>query len=267
MVNKPLQVSRYWGSKLQQLDFILPLMPVRHGWVDLFHGSGVVTLNRPRSRVEHMNDMNLMMHSLFKAVRDHKDELIAKIEWTPRSREEYDSCVAPDPGDDVVEIARKAYVRLNQGRNGAFAPGVSWVVGGGLMDPGSWKKSNYEGQFERIRERLGEVFLQNMTAMEMLEWFNIEDCVYYADPPYPHSSRKSTKDYEHEMSEQDHVDLARAMHDHNGFRAISGYRCDLYDDLYSDWHRFERATITMSGNSRQRRVEVLWTSEPAQTLL
>lgn len=75
-------------------------------------------------------------------------------------------------------------------------------------------------------------------------------------PPYPHSTRRGAR-YRHEMTDDDHRDLARVLHDAQGMVVISGYACDLYADLYADWQRIEKDSYA---DGRRTRIEVLWLS-------
>lgn len=79
----------------------------------------------------------------------------------------------------------------------------------------------------------------------------------YADPPYLHSTRSSSKRYRHELSEADHVELAQVLvRLAAGGAAIilSGYPSALYDQLFGDWNTRELQTMTRGGV----RTEKLW---------
>ena len=81
------------------------------------------------------------------------------------------------------------------------------------------------------------------------------------DPPYVHSSRrtgKSRKPIEYgqfEMDDGDHRELAECLQDLRGMVVLSGYRCDLYDELFSEWERRERGHFA---DGARKRVECIW---------
>jgi DNA adenine methylase len=79
------------------------------------------------------------------------------------------------------------------------------------------------------------------------------------DPPYPMSTRSAGgKGYVHEMSDQDHRNLAWMLHSCAAKVLISGYPCSFYDELYHDW-RCERKHTTANGQSGAvSRTELLW---------
>lgn len=77
-------------------------------------------------------------------------------------------------------------------------------------------------------------------------------------PPYPASVRDKGTDYVHEMTDEQHVELAALLHSVKGMVVLSGYPCDLYDkELYADWERFEKAHLA---DGARKRTEVLWIS-------
>jgi DNA adenine methylase len=68
-----------------------------------------------------------------------------------------------------------------------------------------------------------------------------EDTLFYMDPPYVMSSRRSTRhEYRHEMSDADHRDLAGVLRSVSGMVVLSGYHSDIYRELYGDWFTVER---------------------------
>jgi DNA adenine methylase len=79
--------------------------------------------------------------------------------------------------------------------------------------------------------------------------------LFYADPPYPLSTRDVGTDYRYEMSDDEHIRLAEALCETKGAVIVSGYPCALYDELYKGWTRREKQTIA---DGAAKRTEVLW---------
>ena len=81
------------------------------------------------------------------------------------------------------------------------------------------------------------------------------------------------KPYYHWMTDDEHVRLSEALHEFKGYAAVSGYECDLMDDLYGDWYKVKdidkvaRSTSTTRSEAKRTRQEVLWINEPPPTLL
>ena len=59
------------------------------------------------------------------------------------------------------------------------------------------------------------------------------------------------------MTDDDHRALADVLHGVEGKVALSGYRCTLMDELYSDWHCIEAAP-KMCHSVKQLRSEAIW---------
>jgi DNA adenine methylase len=68
------------------------------------------------------------------------------------------------------------------------------------------------------------------------------------------------------MSDEEHVRLAKLLHSVKGKVAISGYHCDLMDELYKDWFCVE-APVKKCHSSKSSRKEVLWLNyDPREAL-
>jgi DNA adenine methylase len=69
------------------------------------------------------------------------------------------------------------------------------------------------------------------------------------------STRDTGGDYRHELTDDDHRKLAEVLHSLKGMVLLSGYHSPLYDELFGDWPRVERAA---HADGARDRVEVLW---------
>ena len=89
----------------------------------------------------------------------------------------------------------------------------------------------------------------------------------YLDPPYLFSTRSRTDHrYTHEANDSDHERFAEVAHQLESYCVVSGYRSELYADLYElhGWQRIERVANTNGGG---KRVECLWLSPRTQKAL
>lgn len=70
------------------------------------------------------------------------------------------------------------------------------------------------------------------------------------------STGADMKGYKHEMTDDQHRDLAAYLRTLTGMVIVSGYACDLYDkELYPDWQRVEFRALA---DGARERTEVLW---------
>jgi DNA adenine methylase len=256
----------WYGGKFTHLGWLLPLLPKTHGYCEPFGGSASVLLNREPSPVETYNDLDGDVTNFFRVLRTETEELMKQISLTPFSREEfYRSIYDPTEGDSDLERARKFYVRARQARTGmaqtatlgrwancktisraGMSGSVSrWLHGSKVMD--------------EIAERLMRVQIENRPAIDAIEVYDGPDTLLYCDPPYVHESRGDSKVYGFEMSEQQHRELADALKTCDGKVAISGYHCDLMDELYGHYERHD-APVKTCHSTKTPRQECLWTN-------
>jgi len=259
---------RYHGSKWLLAPWITGYFPPHEVYVEAYGGGGAVLLRKPRSWLEVYNDLDHQVVNYFQMLRDRPDELIRAIHWTPYSLIEWERAQDDDP--DPVESARRFYVKSFQGIAG---PTAQWRTGWRRQkvvtkDNGQKKMTPAPRSFMGtehlfvIAERLRGVEIDCEPALKIIERYDSPQTLFYLDPPYPASTRTrwAKRAYAHEMTDEQHQELARAIHEIQGMALISGYQCEMYDELYADWTRVEREART---NSHKTAIESLWISPAA----
>src|SRR5438093_190129 len=112
----------WYGGKYSHLDWLLPLLPTCHHYVEPFAGSAAVLLNREPSPVETYNDIDGEVTNFFRVLREQKEKLIEQIGLTPFSREEFYRALSEEASEEAVdsdvERARRFFVRARQVRTG-----------------------------------------------------------------------------------------------------------------------------------------------------
>jgi len=259
---------RWYGGKYSHLEFILPRLPRTHQYVEPFGGSAAVLINRDPSPVETYSDVDGDVVTFFEVLRERREELLEKIALTPFSREELARAVERKGDDDLtdVERARLFFVRAGQTRSGLAQEAT----------PGRWAYckttsrremsgavSRWHGRLEQlydVADRLRRVQIENEPAVEVVQRHDDADALFYCDPPYPHEVRGDTNSYGHEMSDDDHRELAAVLRGAEAKVAVSGYRCALYEELFEahdGWRRVDAEEKTMHTTKDTRR-ESLW---------
>jgi DNA adenine methylase len=103
------------------------------------------------------------------------------------------------------------------------------------------------------------VQIENDKAINVIKRYDSAETLFYCDPPYPHESRGDAKAYSYEMSNDDHIQLAKLLYSVKGKVAVSGYDCDLMNELYKGWNvHKDKPKKAMS--VKQNRQEILWTN-------
>jgi DNA adenine methylase len=263
---KKLIAFGWYGGKFSHLGWLLPLLPGCHHYCEPFAGSAAALLNREPSPVETYNDIDGEVANFFRVLRDQKAKLVEAIGLTPFSREEFYRAVSVNGNAKQLsdlERARLFFVRARQARTG-LAQTASlgrWANCKNTSRAGmSGVVSRWLGSIEdlpQIALRLLRVQIENRPAVEIIKLYDDCNTLFYCDPPYVHSTRGDAKAYGFEMKDGEHRDLARALNQAKGKIAISGYRCDLMDELYKGW-RCEEAPPKTCHSIKKVRAEALW---------
>jgi hypothetical protein len=105
-----------------------------------------------------------------------------------------------------------------------------------------------EHSYPHVETVLGDAvdFLRNFD-------FRGSECVY-ADPPYVSATRRRSRVYRQDYTEDDHVRLVETLKGLSCSVLISGYESDLYNDLLPNWNKVTFVAASHSGP----RQEVVW---------
>lgn len=256
----------YYGGKSMLSHWLLPKLPKTHLFCEPFCGSAAITLNREPSKIEIINDTNQEVVNFFKVLRDHRDEFIDKLQLTPFAKDEF--ILALEPTDEPIERARRFFIKIRQsyGASPLTVNVGDWVVcKSGSRESQAITTARSVDKLELVANRLRLVVIDNRPAIETIIRYDSKDALFYCDPPYVTTTCDTTKYGQFAMTDRDHRELAETLYRVKGKVALSGMRCDLYDDLYRDWHRQDKEMAKPThkvhdGKARTRRVDSLWTN-------
>jgi DNA adenine methylase len=255
-------IMRYHGGKWRMAPTLIDLFPPHRVYCEPFGGGASVLLQKPRSKAEIYNDLDREIVNVFRVMRDHAGELIAKLELTPFARDEFE--LSREPADNAVEQARRTIVRsfmsygttltrVNIGDGELQRAGFRCLRRDSTSTAADW--SGLPANFTAIARRLQGVILENKDAVDVMVAHDSPDTLHYIDPPYVHASRqaggKKPAGYRFELSDDDHRRIAACVHGLKGMVIISGYPSQLYDEeLYVGWERIERQAFTINAGPR-----------------
>lgn len=257
----------YFGGKQVLADRIAALLPEHLHYVEPFCGSLAVMLAKKPSRMETVNDLDREVMTFWRILRDQPEDLERVCALTPHSRAEYLEALHAEPTDDELEIARRVWVRLTQGRAGQLRRTTGWRYfiaprGSNRSMPGYLEA--YRSRLAPCLDRLAQVSLECRPALEVVtEYGKDHETLLYVDPPYLGETRNWGNQYRHEMrDEASHRELAAALLAARAAVVISGYPSPLYDELFAGWDRVSMATRTTQAGVDSERTEVLWSNRP-----
>lgn len=253
-------ILKYPGAKWRIADWIIGFMPKHEGYCEPFFGSGAVFFNKPKSRIETINDLDGSVVRFFKTCRERPDELAEALSLTPWSREEFLLSDFGEDNPDDIEAARQLAVRCWMTFGARTHCKTGWrhttarCRGGGPDNPKLWRRM--PEVVRQVADRLLDAQIENRPGVEVIRINNGSDVLIYADPPYIKATRTLNGDqYRHEMTDAEHVELLEALTAHQGMVLLSGYDCELYRDMLPGW---EFVTRNVAAERGTKRTECLW---------
>ena len=259
-------VLRYHGGKWRLAPWIISHFPPHRIYVEPFGGAASVLLRKPRSYAEVYNDLDGEVVNLFRVLRvpEHASALADALQWTPFARAEFDEAFYHS--DDFIESARRLVLRSHAGfgtaamratKNGR--PQRTGFRGNtkrsGTTPAGDW--TSMPRVILDAAERFRGVVVEQRDAVLVMQQHDGPETLHYVDPPYVHDTRADSSrwNYRHEMKDDDHRRLAGCLLALKGYVVLSGYRCELYDELFAGWQRIDKET---HADGARDRVESLW---------
>lgn len=256
---------RYLGGKWALAPWIIGFFPPHAHYVEPFCGGASMLFRKHASEIETINDLDEEVVNFFRMLRERPRELLRAVALTPYARRELVIACGP-LADDPVERARRFLVRSRMAYGSRQRHNTGWRYithshGRGPRLAREWADPR---GLEFAVKRLRQVQIECDDAIAVIRRYDTPKTLFYVDPPYVLSSRSETRQmYMHEMTDDQHRELADLLNGVRGMVVLSGYRSALYDDLYAGWPRFDRV-VPNNGNSTS--VECVWVSPRAAHL-
>lgn len=256
-------VVRWFGGKWLLAPWIIAHFPPHRVYVEPFGGGGSVLLRKPRAYAEVYNDLDEEIVNLFRVLRDEEQaaRLIELLRLTPFARAEWEASY--EQTSETVERARRLVVRafMGYGANGHNVDASTGFRGssnhtGRATVAVEWR--GYPDALSLAVERLRGVVIENREAATVIDRHDGRHTLHYVDPPYVWATRgrfSAQRRYVHELDDAGHVALLQQLVALQGMVVLSGYPCELYDDMLTGWRRIERAALA---DGARERTEVLW---------
>lgn len=261
-------VLRYHGGKWRLAPWIISHFPPHRIYVEPYGGAASVLLRKPRVYAEVYNDLEGEVVNLFRVLRNpgQAAELERQLRLTPYAREEF--WAAYEPTDEPVERARRTITRAFMGFGSASANNKHRTGfransnKSGTTPAHDW--ANYPDHISSLSARLAGVIIEQRPALEITKHHDTPEALHYLDPPYSHTTRyvgaSGSCCYVHEMTDDDHREMAEVVRRLKGMVVLSGYDSPLYQELFGDWEMVSRPAMA---DGAKPRTECLWLSPAA----
>ncbi len=263
---------KWYGGKAKLVTKLLPLIPEHKTYVEVFAGSAALFFGKPVSDIEVINDLDSGIVNFFSVVRDEEkfEKLVRLLSLTPYSHEEfklYRDTWQETPDD--VHRAQRWFVTVRMSHS-ASGKNFSRSITEGTNGAGNSVRA-YLSAIDRlpeIHERLKGVQIEHEDFRKVIQRYDNPGTLFYLDPPYVHSTLKTTKDYNHEMTDQDHEELVELLLGLDGKFMLSGYSNAIYAPLEkAGWKRHDFSVpcnvvacsaTNGAGKKKQDRIESVW---------
>ena len=239
---------------------LIPMFPEHFTYVEVFGGSGVLLLNKPKSKVETYNDINEHLVDFFRVIQNEDDfeQFVCLMETTPYSRIQHGEYVETWRDEtDRVKRVHKWYVVIRGAFNGIVDANWSYAV---PRNKANMMLETVDELLPLIARRIRGVQLDCRRWHEIVDSYDTDKTFFYMDPPYVLSARTGGKVYTHEMDDDDHEKLVERLKTVVGKVMLSGYDNEIYNQL--DWETFTydvklRAPL-QTGTENPRKEEKIW---------
>lgn len=242
-------------------------------FVDVFGGSGVVTLNI-ENKDKKYNDINKNLVNFFKVLNDpilslELKEILYKTLYceniykdavenlkNKNYKEEknlnraVDFYIATMQSVNSIGAIKKTGFKFSKGiiRNDAGQAVSAWIT-------------NIDVNLPKVIDKFRKVEVYNYDFSEIIDKFDSENTIFYLDPTYVINTRKNKKVYENELDDERHKELIEKLLKIKGKAILSGYENDIYKKLETNgWNKTKFIIKSTSGHAecKNTREEIVW---------
>lgn len=254
----------YYGGKQTMAPLIISLMPEHILYGEPFTGGGAVFFQKPRSRVEVLNDTNGELMNFYKVARDSFRPLQKMIQRTLHCRSAHSQAKIIYSNPDLFDEVRRAWavwVLCSQG----FASKMDGPFGfDKTANTTSKRIHNKRLNFTNaIAERLELAQIESADALYVIKSRDHEEAFFYCDPPYVGSNCGHYKGY----TETDFHALLTLLSAIKGKFLLSSYPSELLDSFIKahGWNFITRGmlvTVNSKSGNQKTKTEVLTANYP-----
>lgn len=237
-----------------------------------FGGGSVMLANDPEGISEVANDLNGLLTNFWAVLAD--PDLFPKfrrqVEATPFDERIFRRAAEFVDGDKVEEGHCSVYRAVQffivcrqslSGRMKGFAGITRNRTRRGMNEQVSAWLNSIEG-LPIVHGRMKRALVRNQPAVTVIKKEDGKRSLFYVDPPYLFETRETTGEYEHEMSDDQHLELLDVLSRIQGRFILSGYRSKMYDEAAekNNWrrHEFNVPNNSAGGKKKRRMVECCW---------
>ena len=246
---------KIYGGKKYLSKWILDSLPELNGeeeYIEPYCGSASVLINKKKSQLEVINDLDPGIIAIFRAIRDESSLFVKKLKKIEYKKESFDKALTKTEFDNNINYAINEFILRRMSRGGMKKSFSASEV----KDTNHWLTIIEE--LPIISKRIKNCFIFNKPATDVIKAFNHENTICYVDPPDLQETRNLSDTCEYEMNTDDHIELSKVLIDFKGKAIISGYYSTLYKRLYKEWKCIKKAIPNNTSQTKTKKTECIW---------
>jgi DNA adenine methylase len=179
---------KYWGGKQQLAHQIIASFPSHTCYVEPFFGGGAVFFEKPKAKVEIINDVNDNIINFYRVIKRQFDALQDEVDVTLYSEYQWKQAKQLwEAGFNQDKVLRAWAVFVLSHQSFSSNMGNSWAFSDTQNEARRFK--NVKDYFDRkYVQRLDNVQIFCRDALKVIEVVDSPETLYFVDPPYINTS-------------------------------------------------------------------------------
>ena len=174
-------------------------------YCEVFAGAAWVLFGKAPHAVEVINDVNNDLVNLYRVIKWRTAELMEEIQHSMYSRVMFYELRANKPTNEM-DRAVWMYLMIQMSFGADLSNSQSAAFGYRNKSRGDLFLSKAEDNLPRIKERMRQVFVENLDFADVIRRYDQPRSIFFCDPPY-----LETLGYASDFGECDHVRLRDAL--------------------------------------------------------
>lgn len=248
---------RYPGGKFYGFKKIIPFLKVEHlNYIEPFVGGASIFLAKKKaSGVNWINDADPDLINFYSIIQNENTRtlLYNLLKSEKANKERHKEIIQMKPKDNVERAFKYFYLNRTSFSGIMNKPRWGFAIGSSVV-PEKWIEL-----IEPVAKKLENVKITNFDFRKALnETIKDSNTLIYADPPYFKASKSI---YNHEFSQQDHLDLMNLLKRSKAKFILSYENCPEIKEMYK-WAKISEVTwkYFMSEDRRQVGSELVITN-------
>lgn len=172
----------WMGGKRRLAKTIIPMFPEHDCYVEPFCGGAAIFMIKEESKVEVINDLNLDLITLYRAVKHHFEELYRQFKWTLTSRQQWE-WLQSTPPETLTDIQRAArFLYLQKQAFGGKVDGQTFGIS--ATNKPRFNLLTLEHDLEACHRRLARTNIESLPWDKCVLRYDRPTTLFYCDPPY-----------------------------------------------------------------------------------